>query len=293
MWTKIDYVTDIVVNFLKSNYLYIFCFFLYFIEAVAILGAKWWSFVFCLFLYSISISIALSPIGEWILKIINNVRPVETKEEKEYLIPLFEEMLEQSKKKNINIYIKDSMEINAFAIGNHSIAVTKGAIETFSEEELQSILLHEIGHICYGHTKMRLLSTIGNGFFSVFVIIGKLILNFFDFLNSSDKPDSFHLAGGFFISILRFILTVYIFLATFIFSILLSHNSRQNEFEADQFAFQNGYGEELVQSLYLLQKMSLSENMKLVERLKADHPRTSLRIEKLEELIDTETMNTY
>lgn len=278
--TIISFFTNDVIDFIQNNGLYIFCFFLYFIEACFILGGTWWAFFWCIVFYAISITIALSPVGEWILKLINNVRPVETKEEKDYLFPLFEEVVAIAKETNehlpkIDLYIKDSMEINSFAFGRHSIAVTKGAIDTFSEEELQAILLHEIGHIIHGHTKTKLLVTVGNGFFSLFIIIGNILLNLFDFLNSSENPDSFHLAGGFFISVLRFILNLYIFLATFIFSIMLAENSRQNEFQADKFAYLCGFGEELTQSLYLLQKMSLSENMKLVERMQADHPRTS------------------
>ena len=75
----------------------------------------------------------------------------------------------------------------------------------------------------------------------------------------------------------------------FIGNIILSANSRNNEFQADEFAFTIGFGEDLIESLYLLQKMSLGEEMELVERMTASHPLIAKRIGRLETLQEQES----
>ena len=75
----------------------------------------------------------------------------------------------------------------------------------------------------------------------------------------------------------------------FIGNVILSANSRNNEYQADEFAHQIGYGEDLIESLYLLQKMSLGEEMELVEKMTASHPLLAKRIGRLETLQEQET----
>ena len=71
-------------------------------------------------------------------------------------------------------------------------------------------------------------------------------------------------------------------------NIILSFNSRANEFRADSFAFELGYGNQLADALYIIQKMSLGQKMKVVKRMQSSHPRTSTRIGRLEALEDGE-----
>jgi len=198
-------------------------------------------------------------------------------------MPIFEEVYEQAKKENPDLpYIElgyiDSMNIDAFAIGRHTIAVSQGAIEGFSEEELQGVLAHEIGHIRHGHTKALLLNVIGNGVFTILILLMKGILLLMELMGN--------ITGGFggVFSIFRHIFEIIIMLFTLIGYLILAINSRQNEYQADNFALQSGFGDELIKALYLLQKFSLGENMGLMERLKSSHPHINKRIERLENL---------
>jgi len=65
---------------------------------------------------------------------------------------------------------------------------------------------------------------------------------------------------------------------------ILASNSRTNEIQADTFAYDAGYGRELISALYLLQKISINRKVKLSERMKATHPHIAYRIRHLEEL---------
>lgn len=277
-----------ILDFIKSNILYIIWSIVNFIISFLILGANGYSFLICLVLYAVSLTVALSPLGEWILRLINGVRKLYTRREKDYLIPLFEEICEEVKEQypdlpNLEICTIDSLTVNACAMGRHTIAVTRGAVETFTEDELKGILLHEIGHIVHGDTKATLLNLIGNGLFSIGVIIFKLALLILDLL----LIPLFNETKGITVlvtSFIRFIFNILLFAFTLTGNIILSINSRSNEYSADYFAYKMAYGEELISALYLLQKMSLGENMKLVQRMQASHPHIAKRICRLEKL---------
>lgn len=284
---------DKFIKFFDKNALYILWSIVNFFLTFFILGAKWHSFIFCLFLYAISLTVALSPLGEEILKLINGVRKLYTRREKDYLIPLFEEIYEDVKQEypnlpHMEICIIDSLTVNACAMGRHTIAVTRGAVETFTEDELKGILLHEIGHIVRGDTKATLLNMIGNGLFSIGVIIIKFALLILDLvlLPFFKKTNGITALIS---SLIHFIFDILLIGFTLAGNIILSINSRENEYRADRFAFENGYGEDLISALYILQKMSLGEDMELIKRMQASHPHIAKRIGALEYFEDKES----
>ena len=279
------------LKFIHSNYLYIIWFIIYFTLAWILLGAGIESLIIVTAVYGVSMTIALCPVGEIILRLLENCREPQTEQERNYLLPMFEEVyqyaLEANPKlnKGIKIYIMDAMFVNAFAIGRKTIAVTRGALETFTAEELKGILAHELGHMTYGHTKALLLSLIGNLFFSAIVWFFRLLLNIFQTISNISAV--FNVVGIIFAFIL-FIMRFFAELCNFIFvnlgQMLLALNSRQNEIQADTFAYDIGYGRELTASLYLLQKTTINTKIKLSERMKASHPHMGYRIAHLEKL---------
>lgn len=281
-------VLEVFFIFVKAHFLYIFWGIVNFYISFKFLGGDASSFWISVLLYTVSISIALSPLGESILRLINHVRPLQTAREKEYLIPIFEEVYEEVQKaypnlQKIEICIIDSLTINAYALGLHTVAVTKGAVEAFTEDELKGILLHEIAHIINGDTKVTLISLIGNGIFSIYVILIKLVVLLLDIILSPFQKKS----GGLtdiFIFFIRLLLSFALFCFTITGNIILSANSRQHEYSADEFASKMGYGSELISALYLLQKLSLGETMKFIQRMQEHHPHIAKRIGRLEAL---------
>lgn len=291
-----------ILYLIKHNISYILWFIFYFVLAFLTLAShrlisEEVAFVICVILYAVSIFVALV-FGERILKLINGVRPIETKEEKEYLLPLFESVKTDALRvypnlPKIELYIIDKMSINAWAIGKHTVAVTKGAIATFTEEELQGVILHEFAHIYYGNTTAEVLNKIGNGFFTIYIICVNFFFMILDLLFTDlDDTDTIHLSGLFrtLFLFIRMSINLTVFLILFVGNIILSGNSRKNELRADRFAFETGYGEDLKSALYLLQKISLGENSYLIAKLCRKHPRISKRIEQLESLLDNEVL---
>lgn len=279
---------DFYINLINNNPLYVVWFLFYFIVSVALLGSSFGAFILTSILYVISLTIALSPLGEMILRFFEKVRPLYTKREQEYLIPLFEDVYDSAKEvvpdlPEIEICIIDTMAVNALALGRNTIAVTKGAVETFSEEELKAVIAHEIAHIINGDTIATLLTVIGNGIFTILVLASKIILRWID---SIQHPKSF---GKLTTTIARMIFVACIFVFMFVGNFIVSINSRKSEHRADEFAYELEYGEELVEALYIIQQISLEDNSDTVARLTASHPHIAKRIGTIETLIDGES----
>lgn len=294
MWQVIYPRMKKLALFCLSHWTYIVWFLLYFICSFLMLSSNRFidygeAFITCVVLYTISIAVALT-CGEFVQKLLNGVRPPETSREKDYLLPLFNDVYEDAKElysdlPRIKIFIIDNLSVNAFALGTHTVAVTQGAINTFSIEELQGIIAHEIAHIYYGDTKSKMLNEIGNGLFSIYVLFVDLFLKvldlFFIDLDDPDTKDTSTLFRALFLC-LRLIINLSVMVTLFLGNVLLSGNERKNELRADRFAHSIGHDEGLKNALYLLQKMSLEENMRFIDRMQQNHPRISKRIETLE-----------
>lgn len=277
---------NIFLDFFKNNPAYIFCSLIYYIITSFALGGTFLSFLCVLIVYIISNCICFSKRGEKILRAIHHVRKIETKQEKEVLSPLFDEIYEKAKEntpelQNIELCVIDSMAVNACAIGTHTVAVSKGAMETFEEEQLKSILAHEVAHIAHKDTIAIQFAYIGNGFISLFVIVLQSLLLSIEIIFKRQTNQGFI---GFGYIFLKFILQLSINIFMFIMNLVIAKNSREHEYSADHYVYLTGYGNELIEALYLLEKINLGDSSTAVEKLLQGHPRITSRIEKLEQL---------
>jgi heat shock protein HtpX len=293
--------TTLFENFLKKNRAYSVCSFIYFLFAVFWFGGfnlfmkinRWddthISELYTMFaiwvvlgiIYVTSILSVTSPVGESVMRFLNSIRRLETVREKDYLRPLFNEVLDKAKEKNpeladynINIYVIDSMTVNACAMGLRTVAVTKGAIEAFKSkpDQLKAIIAHEISHILNADTFAKIYILIGNGIFSFCFLLVKLIWWIVGRIPALREP----------MQISSRALDVLIFVFSFPMYIVLAISDRKAERRADSYAVELGYGEDMVEALYLLEKMSLRGIEGLIEKMLASHPRVTSRIEALE-----------
>jgi len=276
-------------RFAKNNKRYFVCSFIYYILASFLLGGKLASFILAGVFYAISLAVMLSPLGEKILRALEHVRELETKREKEYLEPIFSEVLEQAKLRNWNelgkveICVIERMSVEAIAIGVKTVAVSKGAIETFSEDELKALIAHEIAHIVHGDTVARLYAVVGNGLFTAFVLFTRCLIFLVDVLQGMFSRSGF---VKLMVIIMRFWLNLVVIAVSFLLQLALAYNSRENEYRADNYAYRLGYGEEMTEALYLLEKIQLGDNSTPIQKMLAEHPRVTSRIKRLEAQID-------
>ena len=72
------------------------------------------------------------------------------------------------------VYIQQDPYINAFAIGfkkPYTIVLNSALVESFTRDELDFVIGHELGHIRYGHTRLlSLINPLNNGVYPLSII---------------------------------------------------------------------------------------------------------------------------
>lgn len=241
-----------------------------------------------LVLYLISIAIALSPVGEWILRVQNGCHKIKRKEQIEYIEPIFREVYEKAKAKdpsisdNVSIWINDSESANAFATGRKTICITKGMLRV-SPNELKAVLAHEFGHIAHKDTDLILVITVGNLIVSLIVFLLRIIVFilgfFFDLVSNDDR----NLFTGMITSFLvNTIIGGIMWVWTQFGRLLVLASSRAQEYAADAFAYNVGYGDNLCSFLDRFTDGTAAKGVFAV--LERSHPRNDDRIAKLQEM---------
>jgi heat shock protein HtpX len=253
-----------------------------------LLGGTLYSFIIAYVIYAVSVMIALSRVAEKILRFFHGIRSIETNEEREYLIPIFHDVIDtiyQDKRKRTKEYrrlelcIIDKLQVNACAIGRRTIAITKGAMRTFDEEQLKGVIAHEIAHIKNGDTIAKMYLLVGSGYFYLFVSLFKIIILSMDKITQNIKEKSL---GNFSCSVVRTTSNIVVSLLSLFSQIVLSMKSRKIEYRADETAYEWGLGSELISALYLLEKICLGDDRTVTQKLTASHPRVTKRIGRLE-----------
>lgn len=237
--------------------------------------------------YLVTILISLSPVGEWTLAAMSGAREIKRKDIKIRLIPLLEIVFESAKKRTptmvdeIHLKIIHDEAPNAFAIGRKTICVTDGLLK-LSDNEIMAVFAHELGHIAYHHSTIQLLIGGGNLMISGILLIIKvvcwIITGFFTIMGIGTKS----VCGTILMTIFGGLSTVSIWLWTKFCMLFLMWSMRQNEFIADEYAYQIGYGETLASVLD--RHMCAKPENGLLKALYSTHPNSDDRVAKLQNL---------
>lgn len=243
--------------------------------------------------YLVSIVIAVSPIGEFILRLQAGCRKIKRQDYLDRLNPLFDEVYRKAKEKNPNLpddikfFMSKDEEPNAFATGRKTICLTEGLLD-YSDEEIKGILGHEFGHLAHKDTDAILVVEVGNlivtGIFVAFRLLIKIITLIFH-LMFSIISSSF--AEIFVSAITRifidFLLVAVMTIWTKLGTLICLHSSRKNEFEADEYCCSLGYGEKLCAALDKMDNIK-GGKATLWATLNSTHPDTDERIAKMQAL---------
>lgn len=250
--------------------------------------SDWQGFLLGIVLYFVSLSIALSPIGEWILRLQTGCKRIKRVEYIEFLTPLFREVYDKAKTldpsipDDVQLYMNDNKEPNAFATGRKTICITEGMLH-MPEAQIKATLGHEFGHLAHKDTDMILFVSVGNLIVDIMILGIRLVIGFFFTLFAI-------IAGLFGISFISkglyyildtVIISSIMWIWTKIGMLLVMKSRRSNEFEADEFSYNLGYGNELCA---LLDVISGSHGKGLFANLASTHPAKDDRIAKLQEL---------
>ncbi|MBP3353187.1 MAG: M48 family metallopeptidase, partial [Bacteroidales bacterium] len=215
-----------------------------------ILGTNFW---WAAFLVSLTVSLLATMLySQVIVPLFNKQTPLPEGE-------LRDEIEKFAKKANFeltNIYVIDgskrSTKANAYFSGigkRRRIVLYDTLIEELSVQEVVAVLAHEIGHYKKRHTLKNFIAA------AITMLIQFYVLSLA--LSSTTMAEAMGLATpAFAVSLIAFaILYTPIDMAT---GIIMNAISRKAEYEADNFASSNGFGEELISALKKLSVKSLS-----------------------------------
>lgn len=135
-------------------------------------------------LYAISLVIALSPIGEWILRLQTGCKKIKRVEQINFIEPIFREVYDKAKKldssipDDVQLYMNTDEDPNAFATGRKTICVTEGMLH-MPESQIKATLGHEFGHLAHKDTDLILVVSVGNLIVSAFILGIRLVIDFY------------------------------------------------------------------------------------------------------------------
>jgi len=264
--------------------------------------------LFCgIVVYAGMLAIALSSLGEWFFRLINGCKKIIDPRIFNRLVPLFNEVYARAKMKdpilspNVKLYMINDPYPNAFALGRNTVCVTRGLLH-LDDEEIKGIFAHEFSHLSNKDTDFLLFIYIGNlvmtfGFMIARAII--CIIGFFLGVAASDDDDYDvvkGLRGLIFARLADLFYVIAVGLYTKLGLILVRHSMRKQEYEADKFAYDLGYGEQLRDALTQLQDTDETPK-KFAANLMSTHPDMFSRIDKLNMYLfqndRTENYNSY
>lgn len=228
--------------------------------------------------------LSLTPLGEGFLCILANAKKIPRKDMNIKLIPLVEIVLNNAidymppMVKTIKLrYIEDTSPM-AYAIGRKTICVTSGLLQ-LSDDLILGALSHEIGHLALKHTTWQLLIGGSNFFISVFIGFIKSLLNFLVLLSGvSILPRQSRIMGIVF-TFLSAVVNLGVRLWIKLSMLFLCWTKRQNEYEADAFAYEIGFGNQLAA---VLDKLESPQTSTLITTLLSSHPSNNERIGRLQ-----------
>jgi Zn-dependent protease with chaperone function len=232
--------------------------------------------------------------------------------EEERLYPAIGELLAKAgSKREVRIWIDESREMNAYATGYHTIAISRQLMERLSPGELRGVLAHELGHLLSGDTAVAAafatagllpqavygVYRLGAGFVRRVLLTvsavetgrGAIRVNRVSILWAAVVLGCF----GYLLyraHLLKAVIPVMLFVLLFsvlnrVFRFLALMLSRLAEYRQDAFAFRLGYGDGLRRALGKLAVSGEVEVNRYFIMMHSTHPVIYNRIRKLEKLL--------
>jgi len=240
-------------------------------------------FLVGLVLYLISLSIALSPVGEWMLRRQTGCEALTDPQDIAFLNPLFQEvyqkaqMLDPTIPNDVTLFISDDPDPNAFATGRKTVCVTRGLM-SMPVEQIKATLGHEFGHLAHKDTDLILIVTVGNFIVTAIITFFKIVIGITKFICGFFRDGWAGVIGG---ALTLIFINFFMWVWTKIGTLLVMKSSRSNEFEADAFSYTLGYGNDLCG---LLSTFTGGGKKGLFANLASSHPESEKRIERIQQM---------
>lgn len=252
-------------------------------------------FIIGIVLYFATLAVALSAVGEFILRQQNSCRKIKDKNIKNKIEPIFKKVYDEAKIKNpelsndIKLFMCDDESANAFATGKRTVCITRGLAD-MDDEHIAGILAHEFGHLANKDTDCILMVFVANLILTVITFVFGTIINFVaNWLRTDEKGNTTTVGMGIWIAlkVSKFLyLTVPLFIWTKIGVLLCLRGNRKQEYAADYYAAELGYAQQLMDAFVEIEDAPRVKG--LWRSLVSSHPDTADRVMKLNEYLETQ-----
>ncbi len=260
--------------------------------------------------YGFCLAIALSPVGEFIVRRQTGCTVIRRVDQINFIEPIFREVYDKALEmdpmlsRRIRLYINDDQSANAFATGRRTICITEGLLHQ-TPDMIKATLAHEFGHLSHKDTDVILVVRVGNLLINVIVITVSTLITVFTAITSGLTKITTAIASAYnglgaigsimgwafalpfivFGWILNFIIVKCFFgLWTKLGFWLIQLSSRNKEYDADEFSFNCGYGDALCALLASFGNSGGGRTEGLFAALAASHPDSGSRIARLQAL---------
>ncbi len=239
-------------------------------------------------IYVVIILIAMSPIGEWFICLMIGAKEIKRKDMKLKIVPLLEVVYNRAFQKNPEMVRKIHLKIiyddvpNAYAVGRRTICITSSLLR-LSDECILGILAHEVGHIVHKDSELQAIIAGSNIFITVALLFIRLIYLLVTFIISLAAIKSRNTIVAVITAIIGFISSFLLYLWSKVCLLFLRASLRANEYDADLYAYQIGFGYHLAHALDVISNENEVENS-FLKALYSTHPNHHNRIARLQDL---------
>ncbi|MBK2085926.1 M48 family metalloprotease [Francisella adeliensis] len=208
------------------------------------------------------------------------------KERVKHILHNIQEATKQKKNfsvEDIQLYTMESPLLNAFAMGRNILGVTVGALENLEDEELTGLIAHEFGHFFYKDSERQAINFGLLYFAEALLWINGLLLALSGMFQGDSKDNS---SGFIALLILPIVLLALMFkyvgsIGIWVYNITYTKFNRSQEYRADLFACELGFGGGLLSVLEKIKSYEFKDNS-FSARIRQTHPDTALRIDEID-----------
>ena len=233
--------------------------------------------------------VAISPVGEWILRVFCGARAIQREDWNRKVSNALNDVYNAVEQKDtcissdIKLYYIYSPIQTSLSFGRKTICLSSALLES-SERTIRAYIAHELGHIQAADSIMFLLANIGN---FPWILLGSILRLFSRGLRFFSLFNRFRFMGFllFVFSLILYIPRCVIWIYLTVTRLIVSIGNRRKEYEADAFCVMLGFGRELRAALLSSDIDAQTNSRDLWQSMIASHPGAYDRVGRIDKMM--------